>query len=200
MELSYQHIIAAFKKGDEKATQQLFNSFFKPLCYFNEQIIGNQQLAEDIATESFIKLIDRKNDFFGIAPMRSFLFVVSKNACVDFLRQNKKIVALGDHLKGVVNWDDSFIEREMIIAKVLQIIYAEIEMLPHQCRHVFRSIFIEGKTTHDIAKEMKISPQTVLNQKSKALKLLRIELAKQGYDAGDLLFYCLSLMSLTDIG
>lgn len=200
MELIYQHIISAFKKGDEKATQQLFNSFFKPLCFFNEQIVGNRQLAEDIATESFIKLIDRKHDFFGIAPMRSFLFVVSKNACIDFLRQNKKNVALGEHLNGLVNWDDSFIEREMIIAKVLQIIYTEIEMLPNQCKNVFRSIFIEGKTTHEIAREMQISPQTVLNQKSKALKLLRIQLGKQGYDTGDFLFYCLSLMSLSDIG
>jgi len=198
MELAYKHIISAFKKGDEKATRLLFNSFFRPLCYFNEQILGNQQLAEDIATESFIKLIDRKQDFFGIAPMRSFLFVVSKNACVDFLRRNKNLVALEDHLNGVIDSDDNFIEREMIIAKVLQIIYTEIEMLPNQCKHIFTSIFIEGKTTHAIAKELKISPQTVLNQKSKALKLLRIQLLKQGYDAGDLLFYCLSLMALSD--
>jgi len=195
MDLAHQHIVAAFKKGDEKATKIIFSSFFRPLCYFNEKILGNRQVAEDIATESFIKLCERKSDFTEIAGMRSFLFVVAKNACIDFLRRNRSNVGIGDYTSETNDWDEGFMDREIIVAKVLQVIYAEIELLPEQCKRVFTSIFIGGKTTQAIAHELNISPQTVLNQKTKALNILRIKLNKTGYAAGDLLFYCLSLMA-----
>jgi len=197
MELAYQNIIAAFKKGDEKATKIIYSSFFKPLCYFNQKILDNRQVAEDIATESFIKLCERKSDFTEIAGMRSFLFVVAKNACIDFLRRNRNNLGIGEYTSEANDWDEGFMDREIIVAKVLQVIYAEIELLPEQCKRVFTSIFIGGKTTQAIAHELNISPQTVLNQKTKALNILRIKLNKKGYDAGDLLFYCLTLMAIS---
>lgn len=197
MELTQQHIIAAFKRGEEKATKLLFDSFFKPLCFFGEQILADRHAAEDIATESFLKLLDRRADFAGMAEMRSFLFVVAKNACIDFLRKNRHSIPAGNQLGPISQWDEHSVDREILVAKVLQIIYAEIEILPKQCKRVFRSIFIEGKTTYTIAQEMEISPQTVLNQKSKALQMLRIRLANKGYDTEDLLLQCILLLGLT---
>lgn len=90
--------------------------------------------------------------------------------------------------------DESFGQDEMIASKVLQVIYTEVENLPAQCKQAFKSIFIEGKNTATIAAEMGISTQTVLNQKSKALQLLRLRLYKEGLYSAGMFLSCLFLI------
>jgi DNA-directed RNA polymerase specialized sigma24 family protein len=79
----------------------------------------------------------------------------------------------------------------MIISNVLQLIYSEVENLPVQCRTVFKSIFIEGKTTAAVATEMGTSTQTVLNQKAKALQMIRLKLYKAGFYSVSVFIYYL---------
>jgi RNA polymerase sigma-70 factor (ECF subfamily) len=52
--------------------------------------------------------------------------------------------------------EELLVDQEMISAKVLQSIYAEIENLPNQCKQIFKSIYIEGNTTAEIAEELGI--------------------------------------------
>lgn len=52
-----------------------------------------------------------------------------------------------------------------IEADVFQFIYTEIEKLPHRSKLIFKLCYLEGLSVRDIADMMKISPQTVANQK-----------------------------------
>jgi RNA polymerase sigma-70 factor (ECF subfamily) len=52
-------------------------------------------------------------------------------------------------------------------------IIEEIESLPPMRKAVFKMIFLEEKSTQEVAKALDISPQTVLNHKSHALNYLR---------------------------
>src|SRR6185437_8400552 len=56
---------------------------------------------------------------------------------------------------------------------LLQDIHKEIERLPKQRKTILRLYFFEQKNTSEIAEIMQLSPQTVLNHKTKALDALR---------------------------
>lgn len=172
--------IEGFKNGDEIAIRELYDTHYRPLCYFNQKIIRDMQEAEDISTEIFLKLLRKKNDFDSLQEIKSFLFTASKNACIDFLRKEKQQQkSSSTQISFIADFDENLIEQELLTAKVLQAIYAEIESLPKQCKHVFKAIFIEGKSTASIAEEMGLSPQTVLNQKSKALQIIRSAVSQE---------------------
>jgi RNA polymerase sigma-70 factor (ECF subfamily) len=54
---------------------------------------------------------------------------------------------------------------------------AGLEKLPSRCREVFELSRFEGLKNREIAKNMVISEKTVENQMTKALRILKIELA-----------------------
>jgi RNA polymerase sigma-70 factor (ECF subfamily) len=66
----------------------------------------------------------------------------------------------------------------MIMARIIQAIYEEIEQLPKQRKSIFKAIFLHGKRTVTIANELNISQQTVLNQKSAAIRKIKQKLSK----------------------
>lgn len=173
-------IITGFKNGEEAAIRQLYDLYYRSLCYFAEKLINDKAEAEDIAVNTFLKLLKKKDDFDKLPGIKAFLFTTTRNACIDHLRKIKRQNKSNIEFKNLSEPDEMFGDKEMITAKVLQVIYAKVESLPCQCQQIFKSIFIESKSTSIIALEMGISPQTVLNQKSKAIQILRLALYNEG--------------------
>jgi RNA polymerase sigma-70 factor (family 1) len=190
-------IISKFHEGDEAAVRHVYHLHYRAICYFAEQLINDKAEAEDIAVNTFIKLLNKRTDFDNLTDIKSFLYTAARNACFDLLRRNKVKDKLGRELAYLSAPDEQFGEQEMIIAKVLQVIYVEAEKLPGQCKQVFKLIFMEGKSTAIVASEMNISPQTVLNQKNKALQVLRLNLQKEGLYSAGVFLYCLFLLAKT---
>jgi RNA polymerase sigma-70 factor (family 1) len=188
-------LLEGFRNGNETAIRKLYVLYYRPLCYFNQKLINFSQEAEDISTETFLKLLQKRNDFDSLSDIKSFLFTASKNACLDFLRKEKRHNKSHQEISLLSPLEELFGEQEMITAKVLQAIYAEIENLPNQCQQVFKSVFIEGKSTAMIAEEMGISPQTVLNQKTKALQKIRLALRQENVLYAGLFLNVLCLLS-----
>jgi RNA polymerase sigma-70 factor (ECF subfamily) len=196
MKVAYLHtdLMVGFRNGDEAAIKQLYDQHYRALCYYAEQLVQDKAEAEDIAVDTFLKLLNKKADFDNLPDIKSFLFTATRNACFDVLRRNKRLEKSNKELEYLAEPDEMFGQQEMITAKVLQVIYAEVENLPAQCRQVFKSIFIESKSTAAIAAEMGISTQTVLNQKSKALQFLRLSLYKENLFSAGMFLYCLSVI------
>ena len=65
----------------------------------------------------------------------------------------------------------------MVRAELEAQIFEEIQKLPPQCRNIFQMNRFEGRKNKDIAAELGISVRTVETQISKALKILRQNLA-----------------------
>ncbi len=185
-----------FRNGKEKAIRKLYALHYRPLCYFNQKIINYSQEAEDISTETFLKLLQKRKDFESLSEIKSFLFTASKNACLDFLRKEKRHNKSHQEISFLSPLEELFVDKEMISAKVLQSIYAEIDNLPNQCQQVFKSIYIDGNSTAIIAQEMGISPQTVLNHKAKGLRKIRLALSQENLFSMAILLKTLSLIVL----
>ncbi|NSL87390.1 RNA polymerase sigma factor [Chitinophaga solisilvae] len=168
--------IDALKRGDTKALSYFFNNYYPPLCLFATRLIGETGAAEDIAGESFVKLWDRRTDFQTEQNIKAFLYITTRNACMDFYRksqrqaQSKKDLTyiIGDDME-----DETVMENEMIRAAVLGEIYKEIENLPLRARQIFKLSYIDGMKNQEIADEMGIAINTVKNQKARAIQLLR---------------------------
>jgi RNA polymerase sigma-70 factor (ECF subfamily) len=65
---------------------------------------------------------------------------------------------------------------DMIEGELLKKIYPLIETLPNKCRTIFKLIYFEDASTDEVAEKLKITPRNVLNQKSRAIQLLKKKL------------------------
>ncbi|SMC98029.1 RNA polymerase sigma-70 factor [Pedobacter nyackensis] len=170
---------APIDMGNEDAFEEMYRSYFAPLCYFARKYI-DQEDAEDVINNLFLKLWRQKELFESIQHAQSALYVATRNSCLDFLKIAKR--AEDRHIlvaKGAAP-DADFIE-QMIRTEVWAEIYREINKLPVQCSKVISLSFVEGLKNDEIARELDISIQTVKNQKSMGVKLLKQKLSKSGF-------------------
>ena len=168
----------AFRHGDSEAFSCLYRQHHQSLAYYSHQLINHKQHAEEIVTDIFIKLLRKRKDFTSTQDIKTFLYVSTRNACYDYLRCAACAEIRQQEVLDLIDEPEEGEDEDRAKARMLQAIYEEIEHLPIQCKQVFKNIFFNGLSTEQIALSMKMSSQAVLEQKSRALTLLRLSLLK----------------------
>jgi RNA polymerase sigma-70 factor (ECF subfamily) len=171
-------LISAFQRGERKALHQVYTLFQQQLCFFTGQLIADTMAAEDIVSECFINAFQRKEDFPSLGQLKSFLFTAAKNAALNYIKAQKRHDDIHHSIERGAERFSIDVENAYIKTEVLQFISGEIEKLPPQCRQVVHLAIIEGKSAPEIAAELNMAYQTVLNQKAKGVALLRTAVLK----------------------
>ena len=165
-----------FKKGDPRALQVIFKQFYPPLCLFAERMLHDRPAAEDLVGDTMVKLWNRHTDFENMQNIKAFLYITTRNACLNLLKQMQRESLSKKQLAYLSGDKEGFILNEIVRAEVIQEIHREIENLPAQCRRIFKMSYYDGKKNQEIAEELKISVHTVKNQKARAIQLLKVKL------------------------
>jgi RNA polymerase sigma-70 factor (family 1) len=159
-----------FKKGNEKAFDAIFQLYYKPLVFFASKLV--KEKAEDIVIESFAKLWNKKASIENAGSIKSYLYTSVRNGCLNFLR-NEKVKSKNEKVLPLyTDWEEPVLYH-IIRAETINEIIKNMELLPTQCGLVFKKFFVEGKDYPTIAREMKLSINTVRNQKRRALLFIR---------------------------
>lgn len=171
-------LISSFQQGGHKALHQIYELYLRPLCFFTEQLISDTMAAEDIVSECFIHAFQKKENFPTLGQLKAFLFTAAKNAALNYLKAQKRHDDIHHSIERGADRFAIDAEKAYIKTEVMQVIFREIEKLPPQCRQVVRLSVVEGKRAQEIAAELNMAYQTVLNQKAKGVGLLRTALLK----------------------
>lgn len=163
-----------FRQGDVIAFNNIYNTYFNSVYYYSKRFIHDNQAAEDITGDIFLKCWEKRAEFENITKLKNFLFISTRNACLNFLRfqkrENLRALNFAYTLESE-NIDD--FDNRNITGTIYQAIYKEIEHLPEQERKVFKLAFIENYSNEKIAIHLNINNQSVRNLKTRALKKLR---------------------------
>ena len=148
----------------------LFRYNYRPLCLYALHYIQDVDLAEDIVQESYTALWEKLQDGAQVLNRKSYLYMMVRNRCLDHIR--KKTIPT-ESLKpndtyGIIEDDDAQ-ERSQTEARI----WTAIDNLPEKCREVFIMSKRDGLKYEEIAEELGLSVNTVRNQISKALKILK---------------------------
>jgi RNA polymerase sigma-70 factor (ECF subfamily) len=192
---SNNHLSQLLKQDIRKGFEILYNQQFAAVFYFARGFVSDQQAAEDITTETFLKLWQRLNDFTNISAIRSFLYTTTKNACLNYLRDSRHRNAENDKMAYLLEKsDESFLAKEKLNADIWQHIYSAIENLSPQLKKVFKMAYIKGLSNDEIATHLGINNQSVRNDKARALKQVRLTLLDRKLFSH--FFFWLTLLSL----
>src|SRR3990172_1916379 len=82
-------LIIAGKNGDKKALSELVECYSETVHSVIYSIVGNKDYVEDLAQETFLKMIVALPAFEFRAPFKSWLVRVAVNLCRDHLRRKK---------------------------------------------------------------------------------------------------------------
>ena len=163
----------------------IYTSYHKKAFLFAKSYIQDDFAAEDIASDSFIRLWERMKadpvDKNHIAPL---LLTILKNKALDYLKHEE---VKRQAFENIVDWHQKELStristleacnpEEIFSDEVHRIVEETLGSLSDQTRRVFVLSRFEGKSNKEISDEMGISIKGVEYHISKALKELRVAL------------------------
>lgn len=157
--------------------EALFKSQFAYLCNFAKQYVQDQDAAQEICQQVFIRLWEKRTEMNPQQAIQSYLFTAVKNRCLNYLRDHKKYRSRMLDID-CADIDFSREDEDILAAEELQRrILEALESLPDKCRQVFEMSRYQHMKYQEIAEELDISQKTVEAHMSKALKTLRAALS-----------------------
>ena len=151
--------------------EQLFKDNWELMYQSALYKLKDPSLAEDIVQDIFLDLWKRKDKLVLQSEIKVYLLTAVKYKvmkCLDEVakRQESQLeIASGFYAEEVLSFEEIYNEIEVAIEKI-----------PPKARMVFKMNKLEGMNVNEIAEKLQLSPQTVHNQLSKSMKILRGEL------------------------
>lgn len=162
--------------GDTNAFQDLYRLHYPSLCRFAFKYVSNTDLAEDLVQDSLMKVWEQRARLLEIDNLKSYLFLMVKNACLNHFEHQKVVAKHADAVVAEINIlslleDNTAFENET--PNLEDLVMQAIEQLPKQSGEVFKMKYVEGMRTKEIAEQTNLSPRTVETHVYNALKSLR---------------------------
>ncbi len=168
--------LQALVQGKEEGLDHFFHLYYAYLTYFSFKLVNDQQLAEEIVTESFIKLWNNREKFVAEVSVKAWLYKTVRNTSIDHLRKVKRL-HISDIGLEIIQSNDQTVLHRMIETETIQQIIQLLQLLPPKCSRIFKMFFLEGKSHEEIASELNLSPSTVRVQKARAIRLIKTRLS-----------------------
>lgn len=169
--------------GQEEGLRYFIAKLGSPLRFFAYKIVKNKHAAEDIVSDCFVKLWNRRDQACSSQSVKVFLYLIVRNACYDYIgaQYQQKIVLMDDDV--LLNEHEGYFDvlSEITYAELVVIISKEVEKLPSRQAEVFKMSYLDGLDTDEICEELKISASNVYFTKSKAISAIRKALSLKKY-------------------
>jgi len=161
----------------------LYKQFYRKAFYFTKSYVHDDLIAEDITSESLIKLWEqlRRTD---IRHPDVFLLTILKNKSLDYLKHKVIKETVFEDLKSLyqeeLDMRISMLEacdpEEVFTKEIQKIVEDTLAQFPEQTRLIFEMSRFGNKTNKEIAEELGYTIKNVEYHISKVLKALRISL------------------------
>lgn len=162
--------------GDKTAFDHLTRKYQSPVRRFLQNLtMGDVQLSDDLAQETFIKAYLNLRSFQGMSGFSTWLFRIAYNVHYDFLR-SKKITSDIDESEVNRKYSE---ENEFSAEKTD--IHQALKYLRREERTAILLFYMEDKTQQEIAKIMQCPVGTVKTYLLKGKENLGNYLKKAGY-------------------
>jgi len=178
--LSDQDLVQAYIKGDHSAIEVLINRHRSKVYTYIILTIKNQQLAEDLFQETFIKVIQslKAGKYKDNGKFLSWVIRIAHNLIIDHFRKEKQMNAISNDdsevdLFNSKKLSDSNIEEMIIDSQIKSEIRILINELPEDQREVVLLRHYGGLSFKEIADQTDVSINTALGRMRYALINLR---------------------------
>jgi RNA polymerase sigma-70 factor (ECF subfamily) len=181
-------LVSELMKGNTVAFDQIFRIYGKRLYYFSLGYLKSKSEAEEVVQEVFYKIWKNRGALNPELSFKAYIFKIAYNHIQELFL---KIIRERDYLNEIItssvdNMTD--MDDRMNYQSLLDLVEKLIDRLPERQKEILILRRKDGKPVKDIAAELNISPKTVENHITEAMKKLKDGLAGE-HLAGILFFF-----------
>lgn len=159
----------------DKEYEAIFKAYYSHLCLFANRMLQDFAEAEDIVQEAFVRFWDKRGGLNSNISAKSYLYSSVYNACMNHLKRKKYIAERMEDYRTEESTEDNYLHKR-IESEVIEEIFRTIELLPEECKKVFKLSYVEEMEISQVASLLNISETTVKTQRARAKKFLQEKL------------------------
>lgn len=173
-------LVEKAKQGDNKAFATLMNRYKDPIYYMLLKMVNNPYDAEDLTMEAFGKAFSNIHSYTPEYAFSTWLFMISTNNCIDFIRKRNNDIPLIDHtddavVESLVQAVQSELpdpEEAMINDQKFDTLHSLVTQLKSPYREIIELRYYKEYSYEEIAAELNIPVGTVKIWLFRAKRLL----------------------------
>ncbi|MFO7619688.1 MAG: RNA polymerase sigma-70 factor [Bacteroidales bacterium] len=184
---SDEKLMQEIKANNMFAFDILYKKYSKRLYFFGYSILKSQEETENLIQDVFLNLWEKRNDVERDASVKYYLFSIAYNSAITRIRQKTKESEFISYIKSLPEIIEEPTNLKIEFNELSNKLEGIIQELPQRQKQVYILHRVKGFKYSEIAERLKISPNTIENHMSRALKTIRAKL--EFYDLLSALFF-----------
>lgn len=172
-----------FLRGETDALEVLVTTYSDELVRFAFGYVKSEAAAEDVVSDVFATLFMKAKRFSEEDQLRAFLYKMTRNRAVDYLRRHKRELPL-ESVEASLSVPGT--EGRLLRKERDEALYRCLGQLPRQYREVLELTWFEEFSNEQVASILGKSAKQVYNLRARAKETLRTLLEKEGINREDL--------------
>ncbi|WP_243386472.1 RNA polymerase sigma factor SigX [Bacillus kexueae] len=166
----------------EDAFQKLYEKYHQDLFQFLFYLVKDQNTAEDLIQEVYIKVLKSYDRFEGRSSEKTWLFSIARHVAIDYFRKQKtirqRILDKFDFDKGTIVDHSPLPEEVSIKREEIQWLYKALDACNVNQRSVIILRYLKDMSIQETAAILGWTESKVKTTAHRAIKLLRNEMER----------------------
>lgn len=169
-------LLARIREGDEAAFSFFYEQHWTVIHRFVMKYLKCEDLSNDITQDIFIRLWEGRADLPEISSLKSYLFIVARNAAFNVLKKASVQENLKEKIVLAAVASRNTTEDDMLSLEYLNHLKRVVETLPAQTQKIFTLCREEEKSYQEVSQILGISKDAVKKHMVRSMKTLRLSI------------------------
>lgn len=117
--------------------EQIYNAYFKSVYHYIWKLSGDEHMAEEITSETFLKAMKSIGDFRGDCDLRVWICQIAKNTYYSHLKKSHRAVCVDETELQSIADPNAFVEEQIGRRDEAQQIRKILHTMPDPYKEVF---------------------------------------------------------------
>ena len=170
-----------FLEGDDNGIVEIIRDYKDGLILFLNRYVNNIHIAEELAEDTFFRLVTRKPRFVANHSFKTWLFTIGRNIAINYIRRADKIADIPIKDLETIYADEYSLEKAYLQEERKIIVHRALSRIKAEYSQVLFLKFFEDLSNEQIAVVMRKTRRQIENLIYQAKQSLKSELNKEGF-------------------
>jgi len=174
------HLFRLTSEGDKDAFRQIFKKYAPLVEALVRRIIGKDAPCDDLVQDVFLKIWEKRQTLTIVEHPKAWIVRIACYTSYNYLKHEKVCANAAGQIKYLSRPYANEVDDGVMHKEMSHYIRRAIELLPTQTQLIYRLNKEDEMKIADIADHLQLSPQTVKNTLTTAVKRIKLYLREQG--------------------